>query len=281
MSTTGEKKTIKNTNIWRLNNTLLNSQQITEEIKKEIKICIETNENENTTTQNLWDTVKAVLRGKFTAILAYLKKQEKSQINNLTLHLVKFSCSVMSDSLRPHELQHPGPPCSSPTPGVHSNSLSIESMMPSSHLILCCPLLLLSSIFPSIRVFSNESALRIRWPKYWSFSLSIIPSKEIPVLISFRMDWLDLLAVQGTLKSLLQHHSSKASIFRCTAFLTVQLSHPYMTTGNTIALTRRTFVGKVISLLLNVLSRLVITFLPRSKRLLISWLRSLYTYKCI
>ena len=145
--------------------------------------------------------------------------------------------------------------------------------MPSSHFILCCPLLLLPSIPPSIRVFSNESSLRMRWPKYWSFSFNIIPSKEIPGLISFRMDWLDLLAVQGTLKSL-QHHSSKASILWCSAFFTVQLSHPYMTTGKTIALTRRTFVGKVMSLLLNMLSRLVITFCPRSKRLLISWLQS-------
>ena len=146
--------------------------------------------------------------------------------------------------------------------------------MPSSHLILCCPLLLLPPIPPSMRVFSNESTLHMRWPKYWSFSFSIIPSKEIPGLISFRMDWLDLLAVQGTLKSLLQHHSSKASIFRCSAFFTVQLSHPYMTTGKTIALTRRTFVGKVMALLLNMLSRLVITFLPRHKRLLVSWLQS-------
>ena len=128
---------------------------------------------------------------------------------------------------------------------------------------------------PSIRVFSNESTLCMRWPKYWNFSFSIIPSKEIPGLISFRKDWLDLLAVQGTLKSLLQHHSSKASILQCSAFFTVQLSHPYMTTGETTALTRRTFVGKVMSLLLNMLSRLVITFLPRSKRLLISWLQSL------
>ena len=146
--------------------------------------------------------------------------------------------------------------------------------MPSSHLILCNPLLLLPSIPPSIKVFSNESTLHMRWPKYWSFSFSIIPSKEIPGLISFRMDWLDLLAVQGTLKSLLQHHSSKASILRCSAFFTVQLSRPYMTTGKTIALTRRTFVGKVMSLLFNMLSRLVKTFVPRSKRLLISWLQS-------
>ena len=146
--------------------------------------------------------------------------------------------------------------------------------MPSSHLILCRPLLLLPPIPPSIRVFSNESALRMRCPKYWTFSFSIIPSKEHPGLISFRMDWLDLLAVQGTLKSLLQHHSSKTSILQWSAFYTVQLSHPYMTTGKTIALTRRTFVGKEMSLLLNMLSRLVITFLPRSKRVLISWLQS-------
>ena len=151
---------------------------------------------------------------------------------------------------------------------------SIELVMPSSHLILCHPLLLLPPIPPSIRVFSNESTLLMRWPKYWSFSFSIIPSKEIPGLISFRVDWLDLLAVQGTLKSLLQHHSSKASILRRSAFFTVQLSHPYMTIGKTIALTRQTLVGKVMSLLLNMLSRLVITFLPRSKRLLISWRQS-------
>ena len=146
--------------------------------------------------------------------------------------------------------------------------------MPSSHLIVCHPLLLLPLIPPSIRVFSNESVLRMRWPKYWSFSFSISSSKEHPGLISFRMDWLDLLAVQGTLKSLLQHHSSKASILRGSAFFTVQLSHPYMTTGKTIALTRWTLVSKVTSLLLNILSRLVITFLPRSKHLLISWLQS-------
>ena len=146
--------------------------------------------------------------------------------------------------------------------------------MPSNHLIPCRPLLLLPSIFPSIRVFSNESGLHIRWPKYWGFSFSIIPSKEHPRLISFRMDWLDLFAVQGTLKSLLQHLTSKASILRLSAFLIVQLSHPYMTNGKTIALTRWTFVGKLTSLLLNMLCRLVITFLPRSKRLLISWLQS-------
>ena len=152
--------------------------------------------------------------------------------------------------------------------------MSIESVIPSNHLILCCPLFLLPSIFPSIRVFSNELALRIRWPKYWSFSFSISPSNEYSGLISFRMDWLDFLAVQGTLKSLLQHHSSKASILWCSAFFPVQLSHPYMTTGKTIALTRRTFVGKVMSLSFNMLSRLVIAFLSRSKHLLISWLQS-------
>ena len=151
--------------------------------------------------------------------------------------------------------------------------MSIELVMPSTHLILCRPLLLLPSIFPSIRVFSSKSAVHIRWPKYWSFSFSISPSNEHPGLISFRMDWLDLLAVQGILKSL-QHHSSKASILRFSAFFIVQLSHPYITTGKTIALTRWTFVGKVMSLLFNMLSRLVITFLPRSKRLLISWLQS-------
>ena len=149
--------------------------------------------------------------------------------------------------------------------------MPIESVMPSSHLILYHPLLLLPTIPPSITVFSNESTLHMRWPKYWSFSFSISPSSEHPGLISFRMDWLDLLAVQGTLKNLFQHHSSKASIFRCSSFFTVQLSHPYMTTGKTIALTRRTFVGKVMSLLFNMLSRLVITFLPRSKHLLISF----------
>ena len=146
--------------------------------------------------------------------------------------------------------------------------------MPSNYLILCRPLLFLPSILPSIRVFSNVSALHIRWPKYWSFSFSISLSSEHPGLISFRMDWLSLLAVQGTLKSLLQHHSSKATILQCSAFFMVQLSHPYMTTGKTIALTRWTFVGQVMSLLFNMLSRLVVTFLPRSKHLLISWLQT-------
>ena len=152
--------------------------------------------------------------------------------------------------------------------------MSIELVMPFKHLTLCCPLVLLPSIFPSIRVFFNESALRIRWPEYWSFSFNISPFNKHPGLISIRMDWLDVVAVQGTLKSLLQHHSSKASILWHSAFLTVQLSYPYMTTGKTIALTRRTFVDRVMSLLLNMLSRLVITFLPRSKRLFVSWLQS-------
>ena len=152
--------------------------------------------------------------------------------------------------------------------------MSIKSVMPFNHLILCCPLLLLPPIPPSIRVFSNESTLCMRWPKYWRFRFSISPSNEHPGLISFRMDWLDLLAVKRTHKSLLQHHSSKASILWLSAFFIVHLSHPYMTTGKTIALTRRTFVGKVMPLLFNMLSRLVITLLPRSKRLLISWLQS-------
>ena len=152
--------------------------------------------------------------------------------------------------------------------------MSIESVMPSNHPILCCLLLLLPSIFSNIRGFSNESVLCIRWPKYWSFSFSISPSNEQPGLISFKMDWLDLLAVQGTLKSLLQHHSSKAAILQRSAFFIVQLSHPNMTTGKITDLTRWTFVGKVMSLLFNMLSRLVITFLPRSKHLLISWLQS-------
>ena len=200
-----------------------------------------------------------------------------NQVCCLRIHLkrcsVQFSRSVVSDSLRPHESQHSQASLSITNSWSSPRLTSIESVVPSSHLILCRPLLLLPPIPPSIRVFSNESTLHIRGPKYWNFSFSIIPSKEIPGLI-FRMDWLDLLAVQGTLKSLLQHHSSKASILRRSAFFTVQLSHPYMTTGKTVALTRRTFVGKVMSLLLNRLSRLVITFLPRSKCLLISWLQS-------
>ena len=173
---------------------------------------------------------------------------------------VQFRPSVMSDSLQPHGLQYTRLPCPSPTPGSLLKLISIESVMPSNHLILCHPLLLLPSIFPSIRVFSNESVLCIRWPKYWSFIFNISPSNEYSGLISFRMDWLDLFAVQGTLKSLLQHYSSKASILRCSAFFIVQLSHPYMTTGKTIALTRQNFVGKVMSLLFNILSRLAIAF---------------------
>ena len=182
------------------------------------------------------------------------------------LFSVQFRHSVMSDSSRPHEPQHARPPCPSPTPGVYSNSC------PSSR--WCHPAISSSVVpfFSCIRVFSNESTLHMRWPKYWSFSFSISPSNEHPGLISFRMDRLDLLAVQGALKNLLQHHSSKASIFWRSAFFTVKLPHPYMTTGKTIALTRWTFVGKVMSLLFNMLSRLVITFFPRSKHLLISWL---------
>ena len=168
--------------------------------------------------------------------------------------------------------------CSTPGLPVHHQlpefTQTHKSVMPSNHLILCCPLLFLHSIFPSITVFSNESALCIRWPKYWSFSFNISPSNEYSGLISFRIDWLDLPAVQGTLKSLLQHHSSKASILRRSVFFIVQFSHPYMTTGKTIALTQRTFVGKVMSLLFNMLSRLVITFLTKSKHLFISWLQS-------
>ena len=193
-------------------------------------------------------------------------------INSTTFSSVQFSL-VVSDSAIPWIAAH-----QASLSITNSRSLlklmSIESVMPSSHLILCRPLLLLPPIFPSIRVFSNESALPMRWPKYWSFSFSISPSSEPLGLISFRMDWLDLLEVQGTLKSLLQHHSSKAPNFWCSAFFTVQLSHPNMTTGKTIALTKWTFVGKGMSLLFNMLSRLVVTFLPRSKRLLISWLQS-------
>ena len=176
----------------------------------------------------------------------------------------------MSDSLWPHRLQHTSLPCPSPSPGVRSNSCWM--VIPSSHLILCHALLLLPSIFPRTRVFSNESALCIRWPNYWSFGYSISSSSEHSGLIFFRMDWLDLLAVQGTLKSLLQHHSLKASILLYSAFFLAQLSHPYTTTGKTIALTRRIFVGQVMSLLFNMLSTLVIDFLPSGKCLLISWL---------
>ena len=183
---------------------------------------------------------------------------------------VAQSCPTLCDPMN----------CSTPGLPVHHqlrNSpklMCIELVMPSSHLILCCPLLLLPSVFPNIRVFSTESAFCIRWPKYWSFSINISPSNEYSGLISFRMDWSDFLAVHGTLKSLLLHQSSNTSILLCSAVLIVQFSHPYMTTGKTTAVTRQTFVSKVISLLLNVLSRLVITLLPRSKRLLISWLQS-------
>ena len=179
----------------------------------------------------------------------------------------------MSDSLRPHESQHARPPCLSPTPGVHSDS---RPSSPWCHPAISFSVIPFSSCPQSLPASESfpKSTLHMRWPKYWSFSFSIIPSKEYPGLISFRKDWLDLLAVQGTLKSLLQHHSSKASNLQHSAFFTVQLSHSYMTTGKTIALTRRTFVGKVMSLLFNMLSRLVTTFLPRSKRLLISWLQS-------
>ena len=183
--------------------------------------------------------------------------------SHVPLFSVQFSHSVVSDSATPWTAAH-----QASLSIINSRSLlnlkTIESVMPSNHLTLCCPLLLPPSIFPSIRVFSNESVLHIRWPKYWIFSFSISPSNEYSGLISFRMDWLDLLAVQGTLKSLLQHHSSKASILWHSAFSIVQLSHPYMTTGETIALTRWTFVGKVMSLLFNMLSRLVTAFLPRS-----------------
>ena len=185
---------------------------------------------------------------------------------------VQFSHSVVSNSLRPHGLQHARPPCPSPTRRICS-FMSIELVMPSNHLILCHPFLLLSSVFPSIRVFSNESALPIRWPEYWSFNFSIGHSNDYSGLISFWMDWFDIFAVQG-ISSLLQHHSSKKSILWCSAFFMVQLSHPYMTRGKSIALTRWTFVSKVTSVLFNMLSRLVIAFLPKRKSLLISWLQS-------
>ena len=186
---------------------------------------------------------------------------------------VQFSRSVMSDSLRPYGLQHARLPCPSPTHWACSNSCPLKSVMPSNHLILCCSLFLLLSILLSIRVFSNESVVCIRWPKYCSFRFNVSPSNEQHSgLISFRIVWFALLAAQRTLKSPLQHHTSKASILWCSVFFIVQLSHTYMTTGKTIALTRQTFVGKVMSLLFNMLSRLVITCLPRSKRLLISWL---------
>ena len=203
------------------------------------------------------------IAGRFCTTWASREAQSVSQ----------FSRSSKADSATPWTAA-----CQASLSIINSWSLlklmSIQSVMPSNHLILCCSLLLLPLIFPSIRVFSNESALCIRWPKYWSFSFNISPSNEHPGLISFKMDWLDLLADQGILKSLLQHHSSKASTLQCSSFFIVQLLHPYMTTGKTIALTRQIFVDKVMSLLFNMLSRLVITFLPRSKCLLISWLQS-------
>ena len=188
---------------------------------------------------------------------------EKTRLQTLNCTCsVQFSCSVVSNSLRPHESQHARPPCPSPDPGVYSNSCPSSRWCHPAISSSVIPLLFLPPIPPSIRVFSNESTLPMRWPKYWSFSFNISHSKEHLGLISFRMDWLDLLAVQGTLKSLLQHHSSKASFLWRSAFFTVQLSQPYMTTGKTIAFTRRTLVGKVMSLLFNMLSRLVISFLP-------------------
>ena len=195
------------------------------------------------------------------------------QLEDLDL-LVHFSPSVVSDFLRPHELQHARPHCPSPTPGVYSNSFLLSRWC---HPTISSSVIPFSSRLQSFSVlgfFSNESVLRIRWLEFWSFNFNISPSNEQPGLISFRMDWLDLIAVQEALKSLLQHHSSKAPFLWCSAFFTVQLSHPYMTTGKTIALTRQTFVVRVMSLLFNMLSRLVITFLPRSKCLLISWLQS-------
>ena len=200
------------------------------------------------------------------AHIKHIENKEQMADINLTLSV----SSVQSLSrVQPHGLQHARLPCPLPTPGAYSNSCPSSRWCPFNHLIFCQTLLLPPSIFPSIRIFSNESVLQSRWPKYWSFSFSISSSNEYSGLISFRMDWLDFLAVQGTLKNLLQHHSSKASILQSSAFFTVQLSYPYMTTGKTIALTRQTFVDKLMSLLFNMLSRLVISFLPRSKLLLI------------
>ena len=184
--------------------------------------------------------------------------------------LLFFSCAVLSNSLWTHGLQHTRLPCSSLSPEI---CIATEAMMPSNHLILCCHLLL-PSVFLSIRVFSNELALHIRWPKYWSFSFSISPSNEYSGLISFRIDWFDFLAVQGTLEGLLQHHNSKALILWCLVFLMVQLSHPYIATGKTIVLTRRTFIGQVMSFFFNMLSMFVIAFLSRNENLVISWLQS-------
>ena len=203
---------------------------------------------------NLVSPCRNISNIKYSCFLGCIRHLKPSQLAALTpcyawlYKPVQFSHSVMSNSLQPHRLQHARFPCPSPTPGVYSNSCPLSQW--SNHLILCCPLIFLPSIFPSIRVFSNDSALRIRWSKYWSFSFNISPSNEHSGLISFRMDWLDLLAVQGTLKSLLCHHSSKASVLQCSAFFIVQLSHLCMTTGNTIALTRWIYFGKVMSLFL-------------------------------
>ena len=199
------------------------------------------------------------------------ESQERMLNINSLLLLLLLSCSAVSDSLRPNGLQHTGFPCPSPTPGVCSNSCPLSQCWASNHFVLCRPLLLLPSILPSVRVFSNESVLHIRWPKYWSFSISL--SNGYSGLISFRIDRFDL-AVQGTLMSLLQQYSSKASFLHCSAFFMVQLSHLYMLTGKTTALTIQIFVGKVMSLLFNMLSRLVIAFLPRSKHVLISLFQS-------
>ena len=187
--------------------------------------------------------------------------------------LLLFSCPVVLKFLRPHGQQHARPPCPSPSLRICPSSCSLHQWLPSSHLILWL-LLLLLSIFPSIRDFSNESSVCIRWPRYWSFSFCISLSSEYSGLISLKIDWFDLLAVQGTFRSLLQHHSSKASILWCSAFFMVQLSQPYVTTGKTTALTKWTFVGRIMSLLFNILARFVIAFLPRNNRLLISWLQS-------
>ena len=227
-------------------------------------------------SQILWETIHVLMT------IGYLSFCKHADSLIRVIHssrcqgskLAQFSSVTQScPTLQQHELQHARLPCPSPTPGACSNSCPLSRWCHPT-VILCHPLLLQPSIFPSITVFSNESALRIRWRKYWNFSFNISPSNDHPGLICFRMDWLDLLTVQGTLKSLHQCHSSKASIIWHSAFFIVQLSHPYMTTGKIIALTRPTFVGKVMSPLFNMLSRLVITFLPRSKHLLISWLQS-------
>ena len=216
----------------------------------------------------------ANMQHKFLIQRLNTNRKQILSINYVYIGSVQFSCSVVSDSLQPHESQHTRPPFPSLTPRVYSNSYPSRRWCHPAISSSVVPFSPCPQFPPSIRVFSNKSTLRMRWPKYWRFSFSISPSKEIPGPISFRMDWLDLFTVQGTLKSLLQHHTSKASILQHSAFFTVQLSHPYMTTGKIIAWTRQTFVGKVMSLLFNMLSRLVITFLPMSKHLLILWLQS-------